>query len=124
MGLHAYGDASFAGDLLTRASTGGHVVFLAGCPVAWKSKRHTIVTLSTTEAEFINITPVAKDVQWVAQICKGAGVPQPTPLVIHADSQNAHLTVSNPLDTARTRHIDIRYKWVAQAVNKDGLRWT
>jgi len=37
--LYTYGDTSFTDDLITRMSTGGHVVFLAGCPVTWKSKK-------------------------------------------------------------------------------------
>jgi len=33
LGLKTYGDASFADDLLTRHSTGAHMVFLIGSPV-------------------------------------------------------------------------------------------
>ena len=67
--LYKYRDANFADDLITRVSTGGHVTFLAGYPMTWKSKKQTIVTLSTTEAEFINLTPTIKSAQWKAQIC-------------------------------------------------------
>ena len=63
--LHVYGDASFADDLLTRVSTGGHMVFLAGCPIIWKSRKQTIVTISTTEAEFINFIPTAFNIKWI-----------------------------------------------------------
>ncbi len=64
--LHIYGDASFVDDLLIRVSIGGHMVFLAGCPVIWKSKKQTIVTISITEAEFINLTPTAFNIKWIA----------------------------------------------------------
>jgi len=37
------------------------------------------------------------------------------------DSQNARLAVLNPLQKARTRHIDIRYKWINQAVAKGDI---
>ena len=33
LGLKTYGDASLADDLLTRHSTGAHMVFLIGSPV-------------------------------------------------------------------------------------------
>ncbi len=39
LGLYIYKDASFIDDLITRVSTGSHIVFLAGCPVIWKSKK-------------------------------------------------------------------------------------
>jgi len=39
-------------------------------------------------------------------------------LLILTDSQNARLAVLNPLQTACTRHIDIRYKWANREVEK------
>ena len=95
--LHAYGDASFADDLLTRISTGGHMVFLTGCPIIWKSRKQTIVTISTTEAEFINLTPIALSIKWIAEICVEAGYLQTVSLLIHTDSQNVRLAVFNLL---------------------------
>ena len=114
--LRTYADASHADHLLTRHSTGGHVVFLAGGPVLWKSKRQTFVTLSSTEAEFTNLTPAALSTQWVAQILREAGCQQPTPMLLFTDSANARANVLNPLNTASTRCIDIRYKWIIENV--------
>ena len=57
--LKAYDDASWADDLIRRHSISGHVVFVAGGLVIWKSKKQTFVALSTTEAEFANLTPPA-----------------------------------------------------------------
>ena len=51
--------AATTADILTRASTGGHVVMIGNCPVVWKAKKQVLVTLSSTEAEFINLTPTA-----------------------------------------------------------------
>ncbi|KAL2016242.1 hypothetical protein VTK56DRAFT_4018 [Thermocarpiscus australiensis] len=112
--LRAFGDASFATDLLTRTSVGGHVVMIGGCPVVWKSKKQALVTLSTTEAEFIKLTPTALSLLWVANVLKEAGYEQPMPLILFTDSANARSTCLSPLNTARTYHIDVRYKWVIQ----------
>ena len=62
LNLYIYRDASFTDDLITRMSIGNHIAFLAGCPVIWKSKKQTIVTLSTIEIEFINLIPTIKNV--------------------------------------------------------------
>ncbi|KAL2149535.1 hypothetical protein VTH82DRAFT_8186 [Thermothelomyces myriococcoides] len=112
--LTAFADASWADDPLHRYSTGGHVVFLAGGPVLWKTKKQTFVALSTTEAEFANLTPTAYSLQWVSQILKECGYPQPVAPIIFTDSKNAYTNVMNPLNVARTRTIDIRYKWVIE----------
>ena len=37
--LYIYGDVSFIDDLFTRVFIRGHVVFLADCPIIWKSRK-------------------------------------------------------------------------------------
>jgi hypothetical protein len=119
--LRAFADASFADDLLTRYSTGAHVVFIAGGPVLWKTKKQTFVAASTTEAEFTNLSPAGQSAQWVARILAEYGAPQPAPILLYTDSNNARLIVMNPLNTARTRCVDIRYKWIIDRVQKKEL---
>ena len=113
-----FADASLADRMPSRHSTGGHVVFVAGAPVVWKTKKQTFVALSTTEAEFANLTPAALSAKWVARILEECGAPQPKPTILFTDSLNAYLTVMNPLNKARTRTIDIRYKWVIEQAER------
>ena len=120
LGPLAYADASYADDLATRYSTGGHVVFFAGGPVFWKTKKQTFVALSTTEAEFCNLTPAAKSAQWVAEIVKEFGLAVKAPVVVFTDSANARIHVLNPQKAAPTRCIDIRYKWIIEQT-RNGL---
>ena len=58
--LYAYGDASYADNKVTRRSTAGYVMMLAGGLVAWKSAEQRFVATSTFEAEFCNMMPTAK----------------------------------------------------------------
>ncbi|KAH9656846.1 hypothetical protein KPL70_022833 [Citrus sinensis] len=51
--LVAFSDSDYAGDLEDRKSTSGYVFKLSFGAVAWSSKKQPVVTLSTTEAEFI-----------------------------------------------------------------------
>lgn len=82
MNLRVYADASFADDKATRCSTAGHVVMLADGPIFWKSKRQTLVTTSTTEAEFINMTPAGQSLIWFDSILEQLGLQQPRPLLM------------------------------------------
>ena len=118
LGLHIYADAAFGDDPIHRYSTGGHVVLAGGGPIYWKSKKQTLVTLSSTEAEFINLTPAGQSAIWLAKILGEAGCPQKTPFIMFTDSANARHITLNPYKTARTRHIDIRYKWIQDQVQK------
>jgi hypothetical protein len=48
---HAYTDSDWATCPITRRSITGNLVFLAGAPVAWLSRRQQIVATSSMEAE-------------------------------------------------------------------------
>ncbi|CAI0627611.1 unnamed protein product [Linum tenue] len=51
--LYGYTDSDYAGDIDSRKSTSGYLFFMAGGAVSWASKKLPVVTLSTTEAEFV-----------------------------------------------------------------------
>ena len=51
--VRGYVDSDFAGDLDKRKSTTSYVFTFVGAAVNWVSKLQTIVTLSTTEAEYV-----------------------------------------------------------------------
>ncbi|XP_061363854.1 secreted RxLR effector protein 161-like [Gastrolobium bilobum] len=58
--LRCFVDADWGGDIDSRRSTSGYVVFLFGGAISWISKRHTTVALSTTEEEYMALTHVLK----------------------------------------------------------------
>ena len=49
----AYIDADWAGYIDDRKSTSGGAFFLGECLVAWLSRKQSLVSLSTAEAEYI-----------------------------------------------------------------------
>lgn len=59
--LEGYSDADYAGDIETRRSTTGYVFKLANGPVTWSSQRQKLVTLSTTESEYVAAAAAAKE---------------------------------------------------------------
>ena len=64
------------------------------------------------------MTPAGLTAVWIANILKEAGCPQKTPFILFTDSANARQIALNPNNAARTRHIDIRYKWIQDRINK------
>ncbi|KAJ8624212.1 hypothetical protein MRB53_032742 [Persea americana] len=52
-GLFGFSDSDYAGDPNDPKSTSGYVFLMGSAAVSWSSKKQPIVTLSTTEAEFV-----------------------------------------------------------------------
>ena len=59
--IQAFSDSDFVGDRETRRSVHGYFVYFCGIPIAWKSKGMRSVVLSTTEAEYIALSEVVKE---------------------------------------------------------------
>jgi hypothetical protein len=57
--LLAYTNNDYAGDLEDRKSTSGFLFVLSSGAVSWSLKKQPVVTLSTTEAEFITAASCA-----------------------------------------------------------------
>ena len=62
-----YSDADWASNL-DRRSISGFVFFVGSGAVSWSSKKQPIVTLSSTESEYVALTHAAKDVIWIQKL--------------------------------------------------------
>jgi hypothetical protein len=66
--LVAYTDSDYVGDIDDRRSTSGYVFLLNGGAVSWASKKQPVVTLSTTETEFVAAASCACQCVWMQRI--------------------------------------------------------
>ena len=65
--LKAYSDVDWAGCVDDRKGTSGGTFFLGELLVLWISKKHTSMSLSTTEAEYIAVAECCINVEWMKQ---------------------------------------------------------
>ena len=72
--LEAFSDSDFANDKETRISVYGYVIYFCGVPVAWKSKSMRSVVLSTTEAEYVAISELVKEIKFIYQLLESMDV--------------------------------------------------
>ncbi|KAG6502423.1 hypothetical protein ZIOFF_042316 [Zingiber officinale] len=66
--LIGFTDSDYAGDLDDRKSTSGYIFMISSAAISWCSKKQPIVTLSTTEAEFVATTVCASQAIWLKNI--------------------------------------------------------
>ena len=150
--LYSYTDANWVGDNKsakdTCKSTSGQITFIGNGPIDWSSRLQSVVSLSTTEAEFVasaynvlgqepnpQLNEYRKKAHYVSKLvnlcytsiniigCRSLlheiGYTQNDATTIITDSQGSAASMENPI-TKRLRHIDMRLQRVREAVkNKD-----
>ena len=115
MKLWGYVDADFAGDIDSRKSTIGFVFTLGGTTISWASNLQKIVTLSTTEAEYVAATEVGKEMIWLHGFLdelvkkQKMGIP-------HNDSQSAIFLAKNLAFHLKSKHIQTKYHFIRYLV--------
>ena len=114
--LHGYSDADWAGCNETRKSMSGQVFKMGNCTISWRSRKQSIVALSTTEAEYVAMCEAAQEAVWLRRLLSDIGFTQKAPTVIAEDNQGAICLTQNPKDHSRTKHIDIKFHYIREKV--------
>ena len=117
-GLSGYSDADWAGDRDDRRSTSGHVFLMAKGAVSWCSKKQSVVALSTSEAEYVALSQATQELVWLRRLLAGIGQPIEGPTTLYEDNQGTIAIARNPISHSRTKHIDIKYHFVRDAVQE------
>ncbi|PNX57516.1 hypothetical protein L195_g058734, partial [Trifolium pratense] len=118
--LIGWSDSDYAGDLDDRKSTTGFVFMLGSGAISWSSKKQPIVTLSTTEAEFVSAASCACQGIWLRNVLSYLKVKQPECTVIYCDNSSSIKFSKNPIMHGRSKHIDVRYHFLRD-LTKDNV---
>lgn len=118
--LIGYMDSDYAGDQDDRKSTSGYVFLMNSGAISWSSKKQPIVTVSTTEAEFIAAASSACQVVWLRRILKNLNQVQSSPTVVYCDNISAIKLSKNPVMHGRSKHMDVRFHFLRNLV-RDGV---
>ena len=113
-----YSDADHAGNPDNGRSTGGYVVKMGTGAISWSSRLQGIVSLSTTEAEYVAATSAGQEILWLRNLFKEIGYPISGPSALYLDSASALAVAKNPEHHGRMKHLDLRFYWLRDEVEK------
>jgi hypothetical protein len=119
MQLIAYLDSDFAGDIDDRKSTTGCVFIISSRAVSWSSKKQHIVSLSTTEAEYIVVASCAYQCVWLRRVLEQLGYEQKECTTILCNNSSSIKLSKNPVLHGRSKHIDIRFHFLHEMVKEN-----
>ena len=113
-------DSEYAGERDTWISVFAYIIYFCEAPIAWKYKSGKSVTLSSTEAEYVATSEVAKEVIFAKQVIESMGIKLQYPIIIKCDNVGAIYLSNNHTTSQRTKHIDVRYHFVREYI-EDGV---
>lgn len=118
-------DADHAGDKETRRSVTGYVFKLGGGAVSWIAKRQPLVTLSSTEAEYVAMSYAVRESVWLRMLLEELGFQADGPTAIHGDNRSAITLVGHPAFHPRTKHIGVHWHYSRDQQGKGAviLKW-
>ena len=120
--LLAYTNNDYVGNTDDRKNTSGYVFLLSGGPVSWASKKQPVVTLSTTEAEFVAATFCACQCIWMRRMLEKIGHSQSKCTTIMCDNSSTIKLSKNPIMHGRSRHIDVRFHFLRDLTKEEVVK--
>ena len=115
---YADADGSMAEDrrVITR-----YAFLIDSGAVSWSSKQQEIISLSTTESEYVAATHSMKEVLWLRSLLTELFGPLTEATTLFSDNQAAIALTCNHQYHAHTKHIDMCYHWICWVIEQGSL---
>ncbi|GJV28975.1 retrovirus-related pol polyprotein from transposon TNT 1-94 [Tanacetum coccineum] len=115
--LTVFSDADYAGCKDTFKSTSGGAQFLGEKLVSWSLNKQDCTVLSTAKAEYVSLFACCTQVLWMRTQLTNYGF-HFNKIPIYCDLKSAIAISCNPIQHSRTKHIDVRYHFIKEHVEK------
>jgi hypothetical protein len=114
--IHCFVDSNHAGNVVTRRSHTGILMFLNKAPIIWYSKRQNTVETSTFGSEFVAMRIAKEMIVSLRFKLRMFGIPIDGPANVYGDNEGVVKNTSIPESTLHKKHLSIAYHAVREAV--------
>lgn len=105
------------GDRDKRQSVTGWCILINDSLINWGSFSQNNVTLSSSEAEYVGISEICKEILFTRQILYFFHIRVTYPIIIQVDNVGA-IYISKGSSGRLTKHIDIRYHFIHEYIEQ------
>ena len=90
--------------------------------ISWSSRKQGSIAQSTAEAEYIAASDAYKEVVWLKKLLSDLFEGKLDLTIIHCDNQSCIKLSENPLFHNRSKHIEMRYHFFRDLVQRGALK--
>jgi hypothetical protein len=119
--LYGYTNSDWVGSASDRKNTSGCFSFGSGM-TSWQSRKHSSIALSTAEAEYIAAYFASSESIWLRKLLTGLFDLEMEATMILCDNQSCIKMTENPVFHDKTKHIEIRYHYIRDMVEKGAVK--
>ena len=112
-------DGSMSED---RKAISGYAFIVNGGAVSWSAKRQELISLSTTESEYIAATYATKEALWLRTLISQLFGITLSATTLFSDNQSAIALAKEHQYHARTKHVDIRFHFIRWVIEDGKIR--
>ncbi|XP_014522926.1 uncharacterized protein LOC106779347 [Vigna radiata var. radiata] len=116
--LEVWCDSDWSGYQIDRRSTFGYFVKFAGAPISWCSKKQSVVTLSSCEAEYMASAETTCQCLWLEALLKDLKIECRIPIQLMVDNKSAINLSKNQVFHGRSKHIGTKFHFLKNLVNQ------
>ncbi|CAH9115063.1 unnamed protein product [Cuscuta epithymum] len=120
--LKGYCDADWAGCPFTRRSSTGYFITIGGSPVSWRTKKQSVVSRSSAEAEYRAMAVTVSEIVWLRWLLQDLTVNHNSPTPLYCDNQAARHIALNPVFHERTKHVEMDCYFVRERVARNEIQ--
>lgn len=107
--------------MVERKSTSGYIFFLNEAPISWCSKKQSVVALSSCEVEYIARCYGACQSIWLKELLSELKIMKESAVKLRMDNISAINLAKNPIRHGRSKHIEVKYHFLRDMVNKERI---
>ena len=116
-----YTNADHGGNPDNGRSTGGYAILIGGGAVRWSSCLQPIVSLSTTEAEYIAAVEAGKEIMWMRNLLTEFGFKITSLSHLLIDNNSAVTIAKNPEHHGHMKYLDLQFHWLHDNVEAGNI---
>jgi hypothetical protein len=114
--ISVFVDANHAGNIVTRRSHTGILIYLQNTPILWHSRRQNTVETSTFGSEFVALRNARDMIVALRYKLRMFGIPLSGPAFVFCDNQGVVKNASIPESVLTKKHNAVNYHSVREAV--------